>query len=278
MRPYLVIIAFIAICLTAALCAYSNVFINPETSDIRPPAVAGKFYPSNPSVLRLAIQQFLQDAVSPGINKPIGLIVPHAGYIFAGQIYADAYRQVQGNSYDVIVILGVNHTTGNFNGVSVGDYSAFRTPLGDVPVDEQVVRDLLAESKDCTKSRTVHISEHSIEVQLPFIQSLFPNARIVPVIIHPADYDLCIRFGQTLAKVLKNRRALIVMSSDLSHYPNSNDAAKADRLTLETIAGLDLQRIASIMRDLRLPNLETRACGEAAILTGITAAKAWAPP
>jgi MEMO1 family protein len=141
-------------------------------------------------------------------------------------------------------------------------------------VDEQIVRDLLNESKDCNKNRTVHIAEHSIEVQLPFIQSLFPKARIVPIIIHPADYDLCIRFGQALAKILKNHRSLIIMSSDLSHYPNQKDAVKADQQTLETIAGLDQHRITSIMRALNLLNLETRACGEAVILAGITALKA----
>jgi MEMO1 family protein len=273
MRLHLVITAFLAIG-TIALCTYSSIPAKPKTSAIRPAAVAGKFYPSNPSILKLAIQQFFLDAAPPIITKPIGLIVPHAGYIFAGQIYADAYRQAQGNPYDVIVILGTNHTAGDFNGVSLGGYSAFHTPLGDVPVEAQIVQDLLNESKDCNKNQSVHIYEHSIEVQLPFIQSLFPNARIVPAIIHPADYDLCIRFGQALAKVLKNRRALIVMSSDLSHYPNQKDAAKADQLTLETIASLDLHRIAAIMRDLHFPNLETRACGEAAILAGITAVKA----
>lgn len=273
MKRHLAITAFLAIG-SIALITYPNIPINPEASDIRPAAVAGKFYPSNPSILKSAIQQFFQDAAPPIIAKPMGLIVPHAGYIFAGQIYADAYRQAQGNSYDVIAILGTNHTAGDFKGVSVGDYSAFRTPLGDVPVDEPIVRDLLNKSKDCNKNRKVHIAEHSIEVQLPFIQSLFPDARIVPIIIHPADYDLCIRFGQALAKSLQNRRALIIMSSDLSHYPNQKDAVKADQQTLETIASLDLHRLASIMRDLHFPNLETRACGEAAILAGITALKA----
>jgi AmmeMemoRadiSam system protein A len=133
---------------------------------------------------------------------------------------------------------------------------------------------LLAESRDCRRSREVHIGEHSIEVQLPFIQVLFPKARIVPAVIHPPDYRLCIRFGEALAKVLKNRRALIVASSDLSHYPSHKDGARVDRLTLETIASLDPARISSLMRILDAPNLDTRACGEAAILAGVTAAKA----
>ena len=199
--------------------------------------------------------------------------MPHAGYVFAGQIYADAYRQIARRQYDVAVILGANHTAGGFSGVSLGDYTSFSTPLGDVQVDEEVVSALLTKSKDCVRSREVHIAEHSIEVQIPFIQSVCPNAKIVPAVIHPPDFKMCVRFGQALGKVLKNRRALIVISSDLSHFPDSRDGARADRQTLISIAGLDLNKFASLMQVLDAPNLDTRACGEAPIVAGITAAK-----
>jgi MEMO1 family protein len=262
-----VIIAF-AIYLISGACG------NSKSPDVRPAAVAGKFYPADPQKLKLAVQQFLQGSTEIPMEIPIALIVPHAGYVYSGQIAADAYRQVMGRSYDVIVVLGTNHTTGDFRGISVGDYNAFHTPLGDVPVDEEITTALLAENKDCTRSRAVHVDEHSIEVQLPFLQVLFPKARIVPAVIHPPDYGLCIRFGETLAKVLKNRKALIVASSDLSHFPDYKDTARVDRQTLEAIASLDTSRIASILRVLNVPKLDTRACGEAPILSGITAAKA----
>jgi AmmeMemoRadiSam system protein B/AmmeMemoRadiSam system protein A len=273
MKLRMIIFSFLSIG-AIALGIDSSTPTIPALSEIRATSAAGRFYPANPSVLKAAIQQFIQNAAPSIMARPLGLLVPHAGYTYAGQIYADAYRQALGHSYDVLVILGTNHTTGDFQGVSVGDYSAFHTPLGEIPVDEQIVQELLTGSKDCSKSLPVHAAEHSIEVQLPFIQTLFPNARIVPVIIHPADYDRCIRFGQVLAQVLKNRRALIIMSSDLSHYPNQQDALKADQLTLETMAGLDLKQIESVARNLSVPNLKTRACGEAAILTGIAALKA----
>jgi hypothetical protein len=247
---------------------------NPPPPEVRPAAVAGQFYPADPTKLKLAIEQFLKDSPEVSVEKPVAIIVPHAGYIYSGQIGADAFRQVMGRQYDTVVILGVNHTTANFRGVSVGDYSAFRTPLGSIQVDEGIASALLSESKDCVRNREVHTTEHSIEVQVPFVQLLFPKARIVPVVIHPPDYDMCVRFGEALARVLKNRQALIVISSDLSHYPAYENAAKADRLTLETIASLEPARISSLMKQLDAPNLETRACGEAAILAGITAAKA----
>jgi AmmeMemoRadiSam system protein A/AmmeMemoRadiSam system protein B len=155
----------------------------------------------------------------------------------------------------------------------LGDYTHFRTPLGDIPVDEKVIAALLSENTDCSRNRAVHIGEHSIEVQLPFIQTILPDARIVPVVIHPAEYEMCARFGRSLAKVLGNRNALIVISTDLSHYPKYEDAVEADKMTLETIASLESARFISLMKDLRTPGLDTRACGQAAILAGTAAAK-----
>ncbi len=259
---------------TLAIFAVSGACGNSKPSDVRPAAVSGKFYPADPQKLRLAVDKFLQGSTVIPMENPVALIVPHAGYIYSGQICADAYRQVMGRPYDVVVILGTNHTTADFRGISFGDYSALRTPLGDIPIDGEVISSLLAECKDCKRNREVHISEHSIEVQLPFVQVLFPKARVVPAVIHPPDYEMCVRFGEILAKVLKNRQALIVASSDLSHYPDYKDAAAVDRLTLETIAGLDTMRISSVMRNLNVPSLDTRACGEAAILAAVTAARA----
>jgi MEMO1 family protein len=264
----LVVVAGISMYLISGACG------NSKPTTVRPAAVAGKFYPADSKKLKLAVEQFLKGSTEIPMEKPIALIVPHAGYICSGQIAADAYRQVKGRSYDVIVVLGVDHTTERFRGISLGDYSGFRTPLGDVPIDEEIISALLSEDKDCTRNRAVHVDEHSIEVQIPFIQVLFPKARIVPAIIHPPDYELCVGFGKALAKVLKNRQALIVASSDLSHYPDYKDTAKIDIQTLEAIASLDTSRIASIMKVLNVSNLDTRACGEAPILAGITAAKA----
>jgi AmmeMemoRadiSam system protein B/AmmeMemoRadiSam system protein A len=243
-----------------------------KLSGIRPPAVAGQFYPSDPDTLKMAIRQFISESNAIPMENPIAILVPHAGYIYSGQIIADAYRQVMSRDYDVFVILGVNHTTGGFQGIALEEYESYRTPLGTVPVDRAITKALLEQCSDCVQNREVYAREHSIEVQVPFIQVLFPEAKIVPVIIHPPDRELCVRFGRTLAGVLKGKKALIVMSSDLSHYPDYEDAVVSDRRTLLTIAGRDPDKIVSVMRDLDAPNLATRACGEAAILAGTTAA------
>jgi AmmeMemoRadiSam system protein B len=143
-------------------CGYSG------QPNVRPAAVSGSFYPSDARQLKLAVQKFLDGSHEIPMERPIALVVPHAGYIYSGQIGADAYRQVMGRSYDVIVVLGTNHTTAGFKGISFGDYDSFRTPLGDIPVDESVVSALLAEDSDCGRSRAVHIGEHSIPLSRRF--------------------------------------------------------------------------------------------------------------
>ncbi len=245
-------------------------------SDVRPPAVAGQFYPGEPARLKLAIQQYLNDAVSVPIEKPLAVVVPHAGYIFAGQMYADAYRQVTAQGYELIVILGTNHTLAEFSGISVYSRGAFQTPLGRAPVDEKAAAALLAADKECTSDHTAHAREHSVEVQVPFIQVLFPAAKIVPVIVATNDLNTCVRFGQALARILKDRQALIVISSDLSHYPSYEDANRVDRVTLEAILKLDPREFRARVRQSPggIANLGTYACGEAPILAGLAAAKA----
>ncbi len=250
---------------------------NRTAVEVRPPAVAGQFYPENPAHLKLAIQKFIEDAVPPGADRSLAIVVPHAGYIYSGQIAADAFRQAFGRQYDVVVILGTNHTTAGFRKISVYATGAYRTPLGSVEVDATAAKALLDADADCISSPEVQSREHSVEVQVPFVQVLFPSARIVPVVIGDPDLALCSRFGQVLAAVLKGRQSLIVASSDLSHYPPYEDAIIVDRLTLTAVAQLDpkalSQQVQASMRG-KFRNLDTCACGEAPVLAAMTAAKA----
>jgi AmmeMemoRadiSam system protein B/AmmeMemoRadiSam system protein A len=245
-------------------------------SDVRAPAVAAQFYPGEPARLKLAIQQFLKDAPKLRLDRPLAIVVPHAGYIFAGQIYADAYRQVMEREYDLVVILGTNHTSGDFRGISVYPRGSFQTPLGRAAVDEGVAAALLAEDKDCAANVEVHAREHSVEVQIPFIQVVFPRAKIVPVVVGTDDDRTCTRFGEALAKVVRNRRVLIVISSDLSHYPSYEDAQRTDRRTLDAILKFSVKEFRARLEEPfgNTRNLVTYACGEAPILAGLAAARA----
>jgi len=246
-------------------------------TDVREPAVAGKFYPESAAKLKLAIEKFLQDAMPVQVQKPIAIIVPHAGYIFSGQICADGFKQVGNQNYDVIVILGTKHTSSDFQKISLYPGDGFHTPLGTALVEKNVISALIKEDPtDCTLDKSLHESEHSVEVIVPFIQVIFPEAKIVPIVVGSQDMQTYIRFGQALANVLKNKRALIVASSDLSHYPSAEDANIVDRETLASIAKLDpaaFRATVQAHRDKNIPNLGTSACGEAPIMVAIAAAK-----
>lgn len=247
-----------------------------DNSDIRQPAVAGQFYPAAADRLTRAIDYYLEDARSAGAQRPIAIITPHAGYIYSGQIAADAFKQAAGQIYDVIVILGTNHTTAGFAGVSIFDGAGYRTPLGVATIDRDLVKALLKADNDFTFRKSVHNREHSIEVQIPFIQQLFPGVKIVPAVIGWPDLDLCTRFGKALSKVLQGHQALIVVSSDLSHYPGYEDAMAVDQVTLQAIQNLDpFEFQSTIDQQLRrgISGLSTCACGAAPIMTAMVAAR-----
>jgi len=249
---------------------------SPE-APVRPAAVAGQFYPGEAAVLEAAVRAFLDDAQPPRTPRPLALVAPHAGYIFSGQIAADAYRQAMDHDYDLVVILGTNHTFARFNGVSVHIGAGYRTPLGLATIDRQVAAELRAADATFTFEPGVHIREHSVEVQVPFVQVAFPDTPIVAAVIGAPTPELCVRFGRTLAKVVKDRKVLVVASSDLSHYPAYDDAVAADGAVLKATATLDAEAVRAAIREQigsRRPNLQTCACGEGPILAAIAAAKA----
>jgi len=272
---------FLVLPLLLACCIGSRVEGQNQASKVRRAAVAGQFYPSDPAHLKLAVQQFLADARPAAAGKPIAIVVPHAGYLFAGQIIADAFSQAKGQIYDVVVILGTNHgrnqASAGLTGISVYANGAYETPLGIARVDEGMASDLLAEDTDCKMNPAPQENEHSIEVQVPFVQVLFPSAKILPVMIGMPDPTMCARLGRALAKIARDKRVLLVASSDLSHFPRYEHASTVDRQTLESIARIDPAQFTSKVHALMsqgTPNLDTCACGEGPILAAMTAAKA----
>jgi hypothetical protein len=243
---------------------------------VRLPAVAGQFYPENANVLKLTVGKFLEDALPPIGDKPFAIVVPHAGYIYSGQICADGWNQTRNENYDTIVLLGTNHTTPNLRKIALYPGSGFRTPLGDALIDRECTAELLSLSPDCVLDKGPHVREHSIEVQIPFAQTLFPNAKIVAAIVGGNDSAQHTRFGRAVTSLLKNRRALIVASSDLSHYPAAEDAEVIDMKTLTAIASLDQKNFRETIRAqeaCHIDNLSTCACGEAPIAAAMSAAR-----
>jgi MEMO1 family protein len=247
-----------------------------QAAPVREPAVAGQFYPADARALGATLDAVVKDAVPPGRERPIAIVAPHAGYVYSGQIAADAWNQAAGQAYDTIVILGTNHTTAGFDRIGILPGSGIRTPLGTAKVDQALSAALIKEDPDCVANAAVHAKEHSVEVQVPFAQKLFPNAAIVAAVVASEDPRAVARFGRTLGKLLAGRKALIVASSDLSHWPSWKDANAADRRTLEAIATLDPERLrtAASAAGRTAPNLATCACGESAVMAAMVAAKA----
>ena len=244
---------------------------------IREPAVAGSFYPADPAVLRAAVERMLREAAPPAGQPPTAIVAPHAGYAFSGQVAADAWRQAEGQRTELVVILGTNHTTAGFRRVALYPGDGFRTPLGIVPVDREAALELLRVDPDVVEDALPHAREHSVEVQLPFAQVLFPAARILPLVIGTPDPAMCQRLGAALAKVLHGRRALLVASSDLSHYPSASDASATDRRVLGAVVAMDAEAVrTTIAAEMArgVPGLVTCACGEGPILAAIAAARA----
>jgi AmmeMemoRadiSam system protein B/AmmeMemoRadiSam system protein A len=263
--------------LAMALGCRGNVAASGQANQsVREPAVAGQFYPADARALNAMLDAVLKDAVPPAREAPIAIIAPHAGYVYSGQIAADAWRQAASHQYDTIVILGTNHTGVGFGRIGVFPGSGMRTPLGVAKVDQALSAALVKEDADCVADAAMHAGEHSVEVQVPFAQRLFPTASVVAAIVASEDAGVVTRFGRTLARLLAGRRALIVASSDLSHYPSWKDAVPADRRTLEAIASLDPDRVRSVASASAraVPNLVTCACGEAPITAAMVAARA----
>lgn len=250
-------------------------------ASVRAPAVAGRFYPAEPAALRAAVTAYLEDARPTGDERPVVLVAPHAGYIYSGQIAADAWNQAADSTYEVMIILGANHTTAGFTGVSIYAGDGYRTPLGVVKNDRELAERLRDSDPAFTFREEVHAREHSVEVQLPFAQVLFPTTPIVAAVVSGSDPELCAKFGRAVAAATRGRRVLLVASTDLAHYPAYDDAVAADGALLRALAAGEVRQASYNLRSVIAreekrgrPGLSTCACGEAPLLAALAAAPA----
>jgi MEMO1 family protein len=205
---------------------------------IREPAVAGQFYPANPEQLRSGIQSYLQTG-KPRFEAK-GVVAPHAGYIYSGAVAGAVYNAVHLPSR--FIILGPNHT-GRGRPLSLYPSGQWHTPLGSVAIDEELNRSLLRECGLLTEDAAAHLREHSIEVQIPFLQLLTEQPVIAAICVGTADYAALETLGHALARVVKMTAepVLLVVSSDMSHYEPAEVAARKDHFAIEKMAAVDPQ-------------------------------------
>ena len=272
MKKVLFFVIFILLVVGATLVFDQKIFMKKEDSKkeelpIREPAVAGAFYPAGKADLSSAVDGYLSKAEVSGIGKYVkGLIVPHAGYDYSGPVAAYGYKTLIGQDIKRVVLVGSSHHE-YFEGASVYLKGYYKTPLGLVEIDSEFNKKLMAKSDKISYHQSADSQEHSLEVQLPFLQRVLgDNFKIVPIIIgnQPGAVDILIN----ALKNLIDENTLLIASSDLSHYPKYEDAKYSDNKVIEAILTGKRENLRNTISELEkenIPNLQTCACGHDAI-------------
>ena len=208
---------------------------------IRSPYVAGQFYPANAKDLESFIKLVTQHQAS---QDAVAIMVPHAGYIYSGKTAAKTIASVR--IPDSVLLLGPNHT-GEGRPFSIFSRGEWQTPLGSVPINEALASELLNESPYLEENELAHQFEHSLEVQIPFLQVLNPSVKIVPITISCHEEEVNQEVAHQIAEVLKNKDVLILASSDMTHYESAESASKKDYLAIESIEALNENQLWNVV-------------------------------
>ena len=246
---------------------------------IRRPTVAGQFYESDAEALRSQIKSSFLSTLGPGKlpevnthNHPrsiVGLVCPHAGYLYSGAVAASAYFELAlDGTPDTVVILGPNHT-GYGSALSLMREGVWQTPLGSVEVDSKMADAVLHETSVVDVDELAHRFEHSIEVQLPFLQYLYGNSfKLLPICFQLQDYESTVEIGRALVEVLDASNAVVIASSDMTHYEPQKTASAKDHQALKKVLEMDAKGFYDTIETQNIT-----ACGYAPIAALITYAK-----
>jgi AmmeMemoRadiSam system protein B/AmmeMemoRadiSam system protein A len=244
-----------------------------DMGQTRKPAVAGQFYPSDSMELSRELTGYFKNAKKEPIpGKIVGLISPHAGYMYSGQVAAYAYKLLEGFSYETVVVISPSHVA-YFPGASVYNGGAYQTPLGTIPIDTTLAGEIASVNERVFLSNQGHAfvgqrGEHAIEVELPFLQLVLGKFKLVPIVIGDQDWATCEALAEALVKSIKGKSVLMVASSDLSHYHPYDQAEKLDSVVIKHVNAFDPEGLFS---DLSAGACE--ACGGSPITALLLAAK-----
>ena len=234
---------------------------------IRESVAAGSFYAGNPGELSSQINEFLDNTESSDIKNIKAIICPHAGYIYSGQVAAYSYKQIVGQKFDSVFLIAPSHSE-YFDFISIYSGDAYRTPLGLVHVDKERSKILADNSMGIKLSVYGHRDEHSLEVQLPFLQVLFKSIKIVPVVIGNQNNQNIEELGKSIGSLFKNEKILIIASTDLSHYHPYDIAVSLDQKVKKLIDDFDQERL---MTEFISNNAEM--CGGGPVISAMIASK-----
>jgi MEMO1 family protein len=220
-----------------------------DLTRVRGAAVAGTWYPGTAPALATAVDHHLETADRDGprlAGDLVALIAPHAGLMYSGPVAAHAYRLLRDRTFDVAVLVGPSHFVG-FDGVSVYATGGFATPFGVAPIDEDAANAILSASPVVREQPVVHAREHSLEMQLPFLQRLADRLPIVPLLMGYQTVDTARSLGDALAAALRGRKALLIASTDLSHYHDAATASRLDRVVIDCVEHFDGEELQSAL-------------------------------
>jgi MEMO1 family protein len=235
---------------------------------IRKAAVAGTWYPDTAEALRREVDRHLAAAAPVCDGEVLAVVAPHAGLHYSGPVAAHAYKLLVGRRYDVVVLVGPSHYVG-FNGVAIYERGAFETPFGRVAIAESAGAAIEMAALSIQAHPTAHVREHSLEMQLPFLQCVVPDTPIVPLVMGYQTRETILALANALAAGLAGRKALLVASSDLSHYHDATTAARLDGRVIEHVRAFDDAGLLSALED-----YPEHACGGGPIVSVMHAARA----
>ncbi|MFQ6089905.1 MAG: AmmeMemoRadiSam system protein B [Candidatus Bipolaricaulia bacterium] len=244
---------------------------------IRPPYVAGAFYAGSAERLREQIEWCFRSELGPGripevtpqpLRGPVGLVSPHAGYPYSGPVAAHGFSWLARRGRpEAVVIVGTNHT-GLGGPISIGAAGAWETPLGTVEIDSALAESILERCPPIEPRAEAFSQEHSVEVQLPFLQYLFGELKFVPLVILDQRPEPAQELGRAIAEATRDRPVVLIASSDFSHYEPQELATRKDRAAIERVLELDLEGFYEVIRRDR-----TTICGYGAIAAVMEAAR-----
>ncbi|MEE8382489.1 MAG: AmmeMemoRadiSam system protein B [Thermodesulfobacteriota bacterium] len=239
-----------------------------KKEEIRPPAVAGTFYTSDAKTLSNQIKDFLSNVPAKTLSgKIVALISPHAGYMYSGQVAAYGYKLLEGKKFDTVVVIAPSHRA-YFRGASVYNKGAYQTPLGLIPVNTDLAQHLIKQDDLISYVAQAHTQEHSLEVQLPFLKIVLGDFKLLPIVIGSYDLATCESISETIYQVVKDKNALIVASSDLSHFHPYDKAVEMDAIVINHVKNFDSK---ALFKDTSSEKCE--ACGSGPMITTMLLAK-----
>ncbi|MCK8601048.1 AmmeMemoRadiSam system protein B [Desulfoferrobacter suflitae] len=235
---------------------------------IRESVIAGSWYPANKKALEEEIRAHIGKVkFSPPQGEIVAMIAPHAGYAYSGGVAAHAYRLLIDRPFDRVLIVAPSHRA-YFQGASVYKLGGYRTPLGVVPLDREIVDALLQQPGSIDYVPQAHSQEHSLEIQLPFLQVVLQDFKLTPIVMGEQSFENCARLADSIVSVCQDKKVLLLASSDLSHFHSYDEARRLDQIVLDRVSSFNPEGLAESLK-----RGECEACGGGPMVSVMLAAR-----